>query len=89
MSSSPISKMSLSSRCSTLYYVTGILNILPPIAVTGKYSNCFVSVCSLMMSPAIFTLRTYAIYGRSWTVLFLLAVPALVTIASEIVHLLP
>ena len=38
---------------------------------------------------AIFTLRTYAIYGKSWIVLFLLAVPALLNMASGIVRLFP
>ena len=41
-----------------------------------------------MTSPGIFTLRTYAIYGRSWIVLLLLTVPGLGQIAPGIVHFL-
>ena len=80
------SRLSLLGRCSALNYIVEIFNVLPATAITSKHSNHFVSVCSLMILPGIFLLRTYAIYGRSRVVFFLLVVPGSGLIASYIVN---
>ena len=46
-----------------------------------------IEMSSLLTPPGIFLLRTYAIYGRSWIVFFLLAILGLGPFASGIVLL--
>lgn len=75
----------LSNRCQTFYYIHQISDLLSALATLSKYSLYYIGNISHMSSPGIFTLRTYAIYGRSRTVFFLLAVSALVTWSSGIV----
>ena len=71
-------------RCSAFNYVYSISFLLPAFAITSRFDTTSLDFFYIA-TPGTFVLRTFAIYERSWTVFFLLAIPGLLIVASQIV----
>ena len=78
-------KLSLYPRCQAFILLGEISTVIVTFAINGKLGY-FLQIAAESSFTAIFTLRTYAIYGRSWIVFFLLAIPGFLNVASNIVR---